>query len=150
MGVRVQSLAESGEIESSARNGRATTEAAGPVAGLLVTEPQLVSMCLSILNGNDPEGVRGVQIADGNVFARNERVCAEAIARFVVIKPAFIVVKHPRRSVASTRLVGKPSGLVLLALPKAAHGASIPKFLPGFDIDMATSIQRGYELVAAR
>ena len=107
-------------------------------------------MCLSILNGDDPEGVRAVLIADGNVFARNERVCAEAIARFIIVKPVLIVVEYPGRAVASTRLVSKPSGLVLLALPKAAHGASIPEFLPGFDIDMATSIQRGYELVAAR
>ena len=77
-------------------------------------------------------------------------MCAEAIARFIVIKPVLIVVEHPGRAVASTRLVSKPSGLVLLALPKAAHGASIAKRLPGIDVDTTTSVQGRYEFVAAR
>jgi hypothetical protein len=103
-----------------------------------------------ILHGNDPKGVGRVLIPQRHVLARHERMRAEAVAGFVIVGAVLVVVENPPGAFASARLVGKPAGLVVLALPETPDAAAIAQFLERRGIDMATPIERCHEFVTAR
>jgi hypothetical protein len=86
-------------------------------------------------------------VLDRDIFAKLERICAEPIARFVVVSGTFVV-KHPTCMLRSTGLVNKAAILVLFAVPKSVDAAMLAVLLPECRIDVASGVERSHELAA--
>ena len=67
---------------------------------------------------------------------------AKAIARFVVIVPAAIVVEHPTRMLTAAGFVKKDAVLVGFTLPELSHLALFAMGLRCAGIDMTARIER--------
>src|SRR5664279_6513693 len=91
-----------------------------------------------------------VLVADRDIFARAERMGAEAIAALVVVDPGWVVVEDPARMLGATRLVHQKADLVVLAFPEPAHAAMLALALPELHVDMALVIERGDEFVTMK
>jgi hypothetical protein len=89
-----------------------------------------------------------LMVLDRDIFAKVERMCAEPIARFVVVSSTFVV-KHPTCMLRSTWLVNKAAILVLFAVPKSVDAAMLAVLLPECRIDVASGVERSHELIAA-
>src|SRR4051812_31959087 len=88
-----------------------------------------------------------VLVADRDIFARPEGMAAEAIAGFVVLVGAVVVIEHPARMLVAAGLVHQLAEL-LLVVPEAPHAAMLPMRPPQARVDMAVGIKRRHELVA--
>src|SRR5450755_4519287 len=88
-----------------------------------------------------------VLVADRDIFARAERMGAEAVAALVVVDPGWIVVEDPARMLGSARLMHQKADLVVLAFPKPAHAAMLAIALPELHVDMALVVERSDEFV---
>ncbi len=73
---------------------------------------------------------------------------AKAIARFVVIVPAAIVVEHPTRMLTAAGFVKKDAVLVGFTLPESSHLALFAMGLPCAGIDMTARIERRNKFVS--
>src|SRR5665811_1955649 len=89
-----------------------------------------------------------VLVADRDIFARAERMGAEAVAALVVVGPGWIVVEDPARMLGSARLVHQEADLVVRAFPEPAHAAMLAIVSPERHVDMALVVERGDEFVA--
>src|ERR1035438_10365253 len=88
-----------------------------------------------------------VLVADRDIFARAERMGAEAVAALVVVDPGWIVVEDPARMLGSAWLVHQKADLVVLAFPEPAHAAMLAIALPELHVDMALVVERSDEFV---
>jgi hypothetical protein len=66
----------------------------------------------------------------------------------VVVGCVRIVVEHPSRMLRAARLVRESSDLFVCAIPKPAHPAILPVFLPQMRVDMCLAIERRHEFIA--
>src|SRR5664279_327977 len=88
-----------------------------------------------------------VLVADRDIFARAERMGAEAVAALVVVLGGLIVVEHPARMLRATRLVHQETVFVVLAFPEPAHAAMLALALPELHVDVGRAVERGDEFI---
>src|ERR1700687_248911 len=91
-----------------------------------------------------------ILVADRDIFARAERMGAEAIAALVVVDPGWVVVEDPARMLGAARLVHQKADLVVLAFPAPAHAALLALALPELHVDMALVAEGGEEFVTMK
>jgi hypothetical protein len=135
-----------GRVITSGLSGRLSCIAFSPVRRPPVT---LWGLVRCRFHRRDLEGVYLIMmVPDRDIFAELERICAEPIARFVVVSGTFVV-KRPTCMLRSTGLVNKAAILVLFAVPKSVDAAMLAVLLPEGRIDVASGVERSHELVAA-
>src|SRR5438876_4193766 len=72
----------------------------------------------------------------------------EAVARFVVICSAGVVIENPPRMLCAAWLVGQLTDLFVLTVPEPAHATMRAMLLPKLEIDMTLAVERCYEFIA--
>src|SRR5665213_976129 len=96
---------------------------------------------------NDISMRLAVLVANRDIFARAERMGAEAVAALIVILRGLVVVEYPARVLGSARPVHQKSDFVVFAFPEPAHPAMFAVALPKLGVDMILLVERGDEFV---
>jgi hypothetical protein len=81
--------------------------------------------------------VRIILIADGDIFTRDEGVCAKTIACLVIVDSVSIVVKDPAGVLLAPGLMSQLTHLFILTVPKTVYPAGFAMRSPECCVDMA-------------
>jgi hypothetical protein len=80
--------------------------------------------------------------ADRDVFAWAKGMCAEPVARLVVLLGGRIIVEDPAGMLRAARLVDEAADFVVLAGPEPPYAAMLAVCAPLLDVDMAGGVER--------